>query len=43
MESKYLVFDKYTKQGRRKTPIYEVKNKTTLDRLGVIYLYPAWH
>ncbi len=43
MESKYLVFDKYIKQGRRKTPIYEVKNKITLDSLGVIYFYPAWH
>ena len=41
MESKYLVFDKYTKQGR-KTPIYEIKNKATLDSLGVIYFYPAW-
>lgn len=41
MESKYLVFDKYIKQGR-KTPIYEIKNKTTLDSLGVIYFYPAW-
>ena len=30
MESKYSVFDKYIGQGR-KLPIYEVKNKATLD------------
>ena len=45
MESEYLVFDKYIGQGRklpghdRKLPIYEVKNKATLDSLGVIYFY----
>ena len=38
MESEYLVFDKYIGQGR-KLPIYEVKNKATLDSLGVIYFY----
>ena len=38
MESKYLVFDKYIEQDR-KLPIYEVKNKATLDSLGVIYFY----
>ena len=36
MESEYLVFDKYIEQDR-KLPIYEVKNKATLDSLGVIY------
>ena len=43
MESKYLVFDKYI--GRdKKLPIsiYEVKNKATLDSLGVIYFYSDW-
>ena len=38
MESEYLVFDKYIGQGR-KLAIYEVKNKATLDSLGVIYFY----
>ena len=38
MESEYLVFDKYIEQDR-KLPIYEVKNKATLDSLGVIYFY----
>lgn len=38
MESEYLVFDKYIGHGR-KLPIYEVKNKATLDSLGVIYFY----
>ena len=38
MESEYLVFDKYIGQDR-KLPIYEVKNKATLDSLGVIYFY----
>ena len=38
MESEYLVFDKYIGQGG-KLPIYEVKNKATLDSLGVIYFY----
>ena len=38
MESEYLVFDKYIEQDR-KLPIYEVKNKATLDRLGVNYYY----
>ena len=38
MESEYLVFDKYIGQGR-KFPIYKVKNKATLDSLGVIYFY----
>ena len=42
MESKYLVFDKYIGQGR-KLPIYEVKNKATLDSLGVIYFYSGRH
>lgn len=48
MESEYLVFDKYIGQGRklpghgRKLPIYEVKNKATLDSLGVIYFYSDW-
>lgn len=41
MESEYLVFDKYIGQGR-KLPIYEVKNKATLDSLGVIYFYSDW-
>ena len=41
MESEYLVFDKYIGQGR-KLPIYEVKNKATLDSLGVIYFYSGW-
>jgi len=41
MESKYLVFDKYIRPGK-KMPMYEIKNKTTLDSLGVIYFYPAW-
>ena len=40
MESEYLVFDKYNGQGR-KLPIYKVKNKATLDSLGVIYFYPG--
>ena len=40
MESEYLVFDKYIGQGR-KLPIYEVKNKATLDSLGVIYFYSS--
>ena len=38
MESKYLVFDKYIGQDG-KLPIYEVKNKATLDSLGAIYFY----
>ena len=38
MESEYLVFDKYNEQDR-KLPIYEVKNKATLDSLGFIYFY----
>ena len=38
MESEYLVFDKYIGHGG-KLPIYEVKNKATLDSLGVIYFY----
>ena len=42
MESEYLVFDKYIGQGR-KLPIYEVKNKATLDSFGVIYFYSGWH
>ena len=41
MESEYLVFDKYIEQDR-KLPIYEVKNKATLDSLGVIYFYSDW-
>ena len=41
MESEYLVFDKYIEQDR-KLPIYEVKNKATLDSLGVIYFYSGW-
>ena len=41
MTSQYLVFDKYIIPGR-KTPIYEVKNKNSLESLGVIYFYPAW-
>ena len=41
VESKYLVFEKYI-TSKRKTPIYEVKNKETLDSLGCIYFYPAW-
>ena len=41
MASKYLVFDKYISPGR-KTPIYEIKNKNTLESLGIIYFYPAW-
>ena len=41
MESKYLVFDKYTIPGR-KTPVYEVKNKNSLESLGAIYFYPVW-
>ena len=40
MESEYLVFDKYIEQDR-KLPIYEVKNKATLDSLGVIYFYSS--
>ena len=42
MESKYLVFDKYIGQDR-KLPIYEVKNKATLDSLGAIYFYSGRH
>ena len=38
MESEYLVFDKYIGHDK-KLPIYEVKNKATLDSLGVIYFY----
>ena len=38
MESEYLVFDKYIGYDK-KLPIYEVKNKATLDSLGVIYFY----
>ncbi len=41
MESKFLVFDKYTTPGR-KTPMYAVKNKQSLITLGAIYFYPAW-
>ena len=41
MESKYLVFDKYIGYDK-KLPIYEVKNKVTLDSLGVIYFYSDW-
>ena len=41
MESKYLVFDKYIEYGK-KLSIYEVKNKATLDSLGVIYFYSDW-
>lgn len=41
MESKYLIFDKYVRTDR-KTPVYEIKNKKTLDSLGVIYFYPPW-
>ena len=41
MESKYLVFDKYIGYDK-KLPIYEVKNKATLDSLGVIYFYSDW-
>ena len=40
MESEYLVFDKYIGHGG-KLPIYEVKNKATLDSLGVIYFYSS--
>lgn len=40
MESEYLVFDKYIEQDG-KLPIYEVKNKATLDSLGAIYFYPG--
>ena len=42
MESKYLVFDKYIGQDG-KLPIYEVKNKATLDSLGAIYFYSGRH
>ena len=43
MESKYLVFDKYIDIGHdKKLQIYEVKNKATLDSLGVIYFYLDW-
>ena len=38
MESEYLVFAKYIGHDK-KLPIYEVKNKATLDSLGVIYFY----
>ena len=38
MESEYLVFDKYIGHDK-KLPIYEVKNKATLDSLGAIYFY----
>ena len=38
MESKYLVFDKYIGYDK-KLPIYEVKNKATLDSWGVIECY----
>ena len=41
MESKYLSFEKYTIPGR-KTSLYDVKNKQTLEQLGTIYFYPAW-
>lgn len=40
-ESKYLKFEKYTIPGR-KTSLYDVKNKNTLERLGTIYFYPGW-
>ena len=40
MESKYLVFDKYIGHDK-KLPIYEVKNKATLDSLGAIYFYSS--
>ena len=40
MESKYLVFDKYIGYDK-KLPIYEVKNKATLDSLGAIYFYSS--
>ena len=40
MESKYLVFDKYIGHDKKlPISIYEVKNKATLDSLGVIYFY----
>ena len=43
MESKYLVFDKYIGQDKKlPISIYEVKNKATLDSLGVIYFYSDW-
>ena len=38
--SGYLIFEKETVKGR-KTPIYNVKNKSD-EILGVIYFYPAW-
>lgn len=43
MESKYLIFDKYVGHDKKlPISIYEVKNKATLDSLGVIYFYSDW-